>query len=157
MAKKIIDMVHLKSQSMQKDNGEAERNALLAAAAIKGGMGSPAWRAYMIQFVEQEFPGSPADPRQLNRLMGIDESRDLPDMDRKRAYLVGNGPCGETTPTIFPANVDSIDDGLAVDCKPSPGILTARPANQAPIAAKKKSPKKKAAKKKAAKKKAAKG
>ena len=149
MAKKIIDMVHLKSQSMQKDNGEAERNALLAAAAIKGGMGSPAWRAYMIQFVEQEFPGSPADPRQLNRLMGIDESRDLPDMDRKRAYLVGNGPCGDTTPTTLPDNVDSIDEGLAVDCKPSTGVLTTttQAAAKRPQSAKKKAAKKKAAKK----------
>ena len=120
MASKIIDLVHAKSQSMQNNPAEAGQNTTLAIAAMKNGSRSPEWRAYMMQFVEQSSPGVLVDPRQLDRLMGSDESKDDPDMDRKRAYLLGNSPCMDTTPAFLPFGVESIDLGIAADCDPSP-------------------------------------
>src|ERR1044071_8114548 len=116
MGKKIIDLVEAKKAVMTENNAAAGRNSALAVAAMKGGIQSPAWRAYMMQFVEQEVPGIPVDPRQLNRLLGTDETKDLPDMDMKRAYLVGNGVRGDDTPTTFADGVGSIDEGIASDC-----------------------------------------
>jgi hypothetical protein len=116
--KKIIDLVHAKSQSMQNRPGEAGQNTTLAIAAMKSGIRSPEWRAYMMQFVEQSVPGIPVDERQLNRLLGTDETKDDPEMDRKRAYLVGNAPCMDLTPTGLRVGVESIDEGLAGDCSP---------------------------------------
>jgi hypothetical protein len=124
MAKKIIDLVHAKSQSMQNRPGEAGQNTTLAIAAMKNGIRSADWRAYMMQFVEQSTPGIPLDERQLNRLLGTDETKDIPEMDRKRAYLLGNAPCMDTTPTGLHVGVESIDEGIAADCTPS---LTSAP------------------------------
>jgi hypothetical protein len=115
---KIIDLVHAKTLSMQENLAEAGVNGTLAIAAIKAGLGSPAWRAYMKQFVEQSPPGTIVDQRQLDRLMGTDETKDDPDMDRKRAYLVGNGLCMDFTPTGLPSGVQSIDDGIESNCVP---------------------------------------
>jgi hypothetical protein len=116
MAKKIIEIAVAKSQKMESDLAHAGQNATLAIAAIKGGIRSPEWRAYMMQFVDQDVPGIPLDPRQLDRLMGIDETKDLAEMDRKRAYLVSNATCGDATPTGLTFGVDSIDEGIASDC-----------------------------------------
>jgi len=118
--KKIIDLVHAKSQSMQNSPGEAGQNTTLAVAAMKNGIRSPEWRAYMMQFVEQSVPGIPVDERQLNRLLGTDETKDNPEMDRKRAYLLGNAPCMDLTPTGLHIGVESIDEGIAADCVPLP-------------------------------------
>ncbi|HXI74027.1 MAG TPA: hypothetical protein VNG94_00475, partial [Pyrinomonadaceae bacterium] len=97
MAKKrIIDAVLGKKASM-KDRAVAGQNQTLAIAAIKGGIRSPEWRAYMMQFVEQNPPGTPVDPRQLDRLLGTDGTMGDPDLDMKRAYLVADGPCGPET------------------------------------------------------------
>jgi hypothetical protein len=117
--KKIIDLVHAKSQSMQNRPAEAGQNTTLAIAAMKSGIRSPEWRAYMMQFVEQSA-GIPVDERQLNRLLGTDETKDAPEMDRKRAYLLGNAPCMEGTTPGFPNGVESIDEGMEMDCAPSP-------------------------------------
>ena len=117
--KKIIDLVHAKSQSMENSPAEAGQNTTLAIAAMKNGIRSPEWRAYMMQFVEQSVPGVPVDERQLNRLLGTDETKDHPDMDRKRAYLVGNASCMDLTPTTLPDGVESIDEGIAGDCLPT--------------------------------------
>lgn len=151
--KKIIDLVYAKSDSMQNNPAEAGQNATLAIAAIKGGIRSPEWRAYMMQFVEQDVPGIPVDPRQLDRLLGVDETRDLPEMDRKRAYLVGNAPCADFTPTGLGVRVDSIDEGIASDCEPAgPVPLPAKNAWK-PMPPKKAAAKKPAAKKPTPKKK----
>ena len=118
--KKIIDLVHAKSQSMGNNPAEAGQNTTLAIAAMKNGIRSPEWRAYMMQFVEQSVPGVPVDERQLNRLLGTDETKDHPDIDRKRAYLVGNASCMDFTPTTLPDGVETIDEGIASGCVPSP-------------------------------------
>ena len=116
MSKKIIDLAVAKSQKMETNPANAGQNATLAIAAIKAGIRSPEWRAYMMQFVDQDVPGIPLDPRQLDRLLGIDETKDLPEMDRKRAYLIANATCADTTPTGLTFTVDSIDEGIASDC-----------------------------------------
>lgn len=118
--KKIIDMVHAKSQSMKNNAAEAGINTTMAIAAMKNGIRSAEWRAYMMQFVDQSSPGVPADPRQLERLLGTDETKDSPEMDRKRAYLIGNTPCMDTTPLFLPFKVESIDLGIAPNCAPTP-------------------------------------
>lgn len=117
--KKIIDLVHAKSQSMQTSPAEAGQNTTLAIAAMKNGIRSAEWRAYMMQFVEQSAPGIPVDERQLNRLLGTDETKDVPEMDRKRAYLLGNAPCMEGTTPAFDVGVESIDVGIEADCAPA--------------------------------------
>ncbi|HYX29474.1 MAG TPA: hypothetical protein VE863_12990 [Pyrinomonadaceae bacterium] len=116
MATKIIDMVYAKKASLIKDKTEAGKNGTLAIAAMKGGMGSPAWRTYMMQFVEQSSPGIAVDQRQLDRLMGDDETKFNAEMDQKRAYLVGNAPCMDQTPTGFEFGILSIDEGIAAEC-----------------------------------------
>ena len=117
--KKIIDLVHAKSQSMENNPAEAGQNTTLAIAAMKNGIRSAEWRAYVMQFVEQALPGIPVDERQLNRLLGTDETKDVPEMDRKRAYLLGNAPCMDLTPTTLPDGAESIDEGIAGDCLPT--------------------------------------
>ena len=117
--KKIIDLVHAKSQSMGNNPAEAGQNTTLAIAAMKNGIRSAEWRAYVMQFVEQALPGIPVDERQLNRLLGTDETKDVPQMDRKRAYLLGNASCMDLTPTTLPDGVESIDEGIAGDCLPT--------------------------------------
>jgi hypothetical protein len=115
---KIIDMVHAKSALMQNSPVEAGKNGTLAIAALKAGMGSPAWRAYVMQFVEQSSPGVVVDQRQLDRLMGDDETKGDPEMDRRRAYLAGNAFCMDFTPTTLPFGIITIDAGLASNPNP---------------------------------------
>ena len=69
---RIIDMVLAKRQRMIQKPEEAIRNSMLGFAAIHGGKRSPAWRAYMLQFVDQDPLGKPVDERQLARLMATD-------------------------------------------------------------------------------------
>lgn len=118
--RKIIDLVHAKSQSMANNPAEAGINTTMGIAAMKAGVRSPEWRAYMMQFVEQSSPGVPADPRQLDRLMGTDATKDDPEMDRRRAYLIGNSPCMDTTPRFLPFGVETIDLGIEPDPAPTP-------------------------------------
>jgi len=112
---RIIDIVFEKRHSMKADPDEATRNSAMAVAAIHGGMRSRAWRAYMMQFVAQKPLGKPVDDRQLARLLGTDGTDGDPKLDRHRAYLVGNGPCGGTTPDFLPVTVNTIDEGIGDD------------------------------------------
>src|SRR6185295_7439907 len=116
MSTPIIDNARAKRAEMIKDPAEAGVNMTMAVAAIKGGIRSPEWRAYMMQFVEQDPPGTPVDPRRLDRLLGTDNTLGDPVLDRRRAYLVGNGTCGPDTPVTFTLSVFSIDDGLDGGC-----------------------------------------
>ena len=109
---RIIEMVLEKRHRMKKNPEEAVRNSALAIAAIHGGVRSHAWRAYMMQFVKQEPRGKPLDDRQLARLLATDGTDGDPELDRHRAYLVGNGPCGPTTPDFIHVTVNTIDDGI---------------------------------------------
>jgi hypothetical protein len=79
-----------------------------AIAAILKGQGSPEWETYMRHFID---PGREGD--QLKRLMGTDGTGGQEDMDRARAYLVADAPCGTTTVLNF-GNAASIllDKGL---------------------------------------------
>src|SRR2546421_11207114 len=95
--KKIIDLVHAKSQSMENNPAEAGQNTTLAIAAMKNGIRSAEGRAYVMQIVEQALPGIPVDERQLNRVLGTDGTKDVPQMDRKRAYPLGNESCMDLT------------------------------------------------------------
>src|ERR1041385_1495677 len=112
---RIIDMVLEKRKRMLADPTEAIRNGVLAVAAIHGGVRSAAWRAYMMQFVPQDPLGTPVDKRQLDRLLATDGTEGNPDMDRHRAYLLGNGPCGPDTPETFHTTINTIDDSIASD------------------------------------------
>src|SRR5205085_11084057 len=82
---RIIDMVLAKRQRMIQKPEEAIRNSMLGFAAIHGGKRSPAWRAYMLQFVDQDPLGKPVDERQLARLMATDGTDGDLEMDRHRA------------------------------------------------------------------------
>lgn len=129
MSKRIMDMVMEKKALMKKYPSEAGRNSALAIAAIKGGMKSKEWTAYMMQFVEQNPPGTPMDPKKLERLLGKDGTDGHPHIDMARTYLVANGVCGPDTPDLFEIGVSSIDDGIDGGCpkaaasgpKPKPG------------------------------------
>lgn len=148
MATKIIDMVYAKKALLMGDTTEAGKNGMLAIAAIKAGMGSQAWRTYVMQFVEQSSPGVPVDQRQLDRLMGDDETKFDAEMDRKRAYVAGNAPCMDTTPTTFDFGILSIDEGIASKCdadtpNPKPPVVRRAPK---PRTTKKKTAKKSGAK-----------
>ena len=75
-----------------------------AVAAILNGMQSAECREYMNLFAD------PAKPQQLARLMSQDSSAGNPAMDRARAYLVANGPCGTDTVTNFEKGVSDVLD-----------------------------------------------
>lgn len=92
MAKRIIEKVREKRASMEQDPNEAETNAKLAAAAIKGGISSTAWNEYMSQFVEDST--TPLGEDQLKRLLATDGTDGNEELDRKRAYMLSNGICG---------------------------------------------------------------
>ena len=115
MPKSIYEMALDKSKKIRSSAGAAEgaRNAALAIAAINGGIKSPAWRSYMMQFVEQKAPGQPVDPAQLERLLGTDGSLGVPDVDRQRAYLVSNAVCGPSTEFTHTIGVFGIDATLS--------------------------------------------
>ncbi|MDT4894956.1 MAG: hypothetical protein QOH25_33 [Acidobacteriota bacterium] len=121
MAKKIITLVREKMERMQKptDEGrkEANDNAILAIAAVLGGIKSEAWRTYMLQFVDKDAAGTEIDPRQLRRLLATDDTVDNFEQDVHRVYLVSNGPCGANSPDGrgFDLFVESIDEGLDDD------------------------------------------
>ena len=118
---------------MIEDPTVAIRNGVLAVAAIHGGVRSAAWRAYMMQFVDQNPLGTPVEKRQLDRLLATDGTEGDPDMDRHRAYLLGNGPCGPDTPTTFHTTINTIDDGIAADL---PGSMSDADINKAAPATK---------------------
>ena len=85
----------------------------LAIAAISAGPGTEAWRKYMTRFAD------PAKPQQLQRLMAEDATKGKPAMDRARAYLLADGPCGTETVTNFGNNTTIILDG-GLDDNPNP-------------------------------------
>src|SRR5438105_13731965 len=115
MARSIYQMAQEKADKIKSDDGAAEggRNAALAIAAINGGIRSEAWRSYMMQFVEQNPPGQPVDPGQLERLLGTDGTLGVPDLDRSRAYLVSNAVCGPSTEFTNTVGVLGIDATLS--------------------------------------------
>jgi hypothetical protein len=119
MSKRIMDLVLAKKTLMTRDPSEAGRNSALAIAAIKGGIKSPEWRSYMMQFVEQNPPGTAVDPKKLERLLGTDGTNGDPRLDMARTYMVANGVCGPDTPAGFADGVESIDAGIDTGCPAS--------------------------------------
>ena len=112
---KIIDNVLNRRNQILSDPTEATRNADRAIAAVIGGVNSVAWRTYMQQYVD------PGNTDQLMRLTATDGSAGDVNLDRRRAYLVGNAVCGETTGQKLDREVLSIDDQLpqVADCNPT--------------------------------------
>ena len=100
-----------------RNRDEAIRNSMLGIEAIHGGKRSPAWKAYMMQFVDQDPLGKPVDERQLARLLATDGTDGDLEMDRHRAYLVGSSTCGPDTPQALHATVNSIDDRIGHDLR----------------------------------------
>lgn len=135
MRKSIFQMAKAKQASMLKNPSEAGANMTLAVAAINGGIRSPEWRAYMMQFVEQNPPGTPVDPAQLDRLLGTDGTLGHQDINQARAYLVSNATCSFPSTGRFVLGVGSIDLGLDDPCEvaavvqtsPRPPKKSARP------------------------------
>lgn len=80
-------------------------------AAILGGLGSPAWKTYMENFVDTDGPDR---PKQLERLMGEDSAGSDPYMQKAIAYLVSNGSCGSPTRTKLTLQLEDglLDQGL---------------------------------------------
>ncbi len=109
MRKTIFQMVAAKKARMLKNKSEAGANMVLAVAAINGGIRSPEWRAYMMQFVEQNPPGTPVDPAQLDRLLGTDGTLGHQELNQARAYLVSNGTCSFPSTDRFDLTVGSVD------------------------------------------------
>lgn len=117
--KKIIDLVNEKMQAIAKDPDAAETNARLAVRAIMEGRFSPEWREYMLQFVEKDPANAdaPLNPAHLARLLAVDDTIADEDMNRRRAYLLGNAVCGGGSPGAtgtgrLDNGVDTIDNGL---------------------------------------------
>jgi hypothetical protein len=113
MGKKIIDKVLDKKTELIADKKEGGpkcgQNALMGIAAINGGIKSAALKAYMMQFVEQNPPGTPVDPAQLARLLATDGTLGDPELDMHRAYMVANAVCNGFTPNNFDFGVETID------------------------------------------------
>lgn len=152
MAKTIYDMSRAKQATISKDSSEAGQNAQLAVSAIIGGIKSPAWRSYMMQFIEQNTPGVPVEPAQLERLLATDGTLGDVVLDRRRAYLVANAVCGSETRFTTTFTINTIDDGL-----PNVGRLVAGPENYDELLRPGNRPSKKRPGKKAGKKAAKKG
>lgn len=116
MAKKIIDIVNDTEAALTRaqDFDASEALSKLAVDAINGGIKSPEWKTYMLQFVEKDADGNPVNPAQLARLLAEDDTADDPKVSRKRAYLVGNAVCGSGSPFTggLQRRVESIDSGL---------------------------------------------
>ena len=110
MPKTILQLVTERDAVLAASEEEAERNGKLAARAIIEGRYSLAWREYMLQFVDK----SPLNTQQLARLLATDDTLGDPEMDRRRAYLLGNAVCGggSTGETTLLMGVETIDDGL---------------------------------------------
>lgn len=91
---------------------EAEDLSKLATRAIIEGRFSLAWRQYMLKFVDQ---GDPISGKQLARLLADDDTVGDEDMNRRRAYLLGNAICGGPSTTDgadLAFTVAGIDNGL---------------------------------------------
>jgi hypothetical protein len=129
MARKIIELVREKKRRMSDRDAdgnltpqavrEANDNGSLSIPAILGGIKSPEWRTYMLQFVEKDDQGNEVDPRQLQRLLATDGTEGDILLDMHRAYLVSNGPCGANSPDRglpFDFFVESIDRDLDDPC-----------------------------------------
>ncbi len=113
MGRTIYEKVIAKKDEMSdKKNGQfvAGQNSAMAVAAINGGIRSAAWKAYMMQFVDQDPPGTPINPAQLSRLLATDGTLGHPVFDRMRAYLVGDAVCGMGTAATFGETVNGIDN-----------------------------------------------
>ena len=107
--KKIIDKVIEKRDQIKGGNADAAtKNQQKAIAAILGGIKSKGWKTYMMQFVDDSDPVVSAN--QLMRLLATDGTAGNEAFDKRRAYLVANGTCGEGTGTNLANEVDTIDD-----------------------------------------------
>lgn len=102
---KIIEKAAEMMERIGNNANEGTLNADRAVKAIIGGINSPAWATYMSSYAEQ---GSP----ELDRLMATDGTLGDPDLDTKRAYLVGNAVCGEPTRNDLTRLVNTIDRDL---------------------------------------------
>jgi hypothetical protein len=112
MPKTIFDLANEKRVKIGDDKSEAGQNAQLAVAAIIGGIKSTAWRSYVMQFIEQNVPGVPVEPAQLERLLATDGTMGDVVLDRRRAYLVANAVCGSETRFTTTFTIETIDDTL---------------------------------------------
>jgi hypothetical protein len=117
---KIIDKAIDRRDQIIQDQSAAAANQALAVAAVIGGIQSTAWRDYMQQFA--------SNSAQLSRLRATDGTLGDQTLDKKRAYLVGNGICGFPTGPTTAREVDSLDAGLPVDNqKDAPGCDPTHP------------------------------
>src|SRR5215213_3191332 len=105
----IIERAEKKTLDIAADPSEGERNADRAVKAIIGGINSPDWKTYMLSYADNNTP-------ELDRLMATDGTLGDPDLDTKRAYLVGNAVCGEPTRNDLTRLVNTIDLNLG-GCK----------------------------------------
>jgi len=105
----IMEMVIKKMTDIENDPTEGTRNSDRAVAAIIGGINSTAWETYMQEYAAQKTP-------QLDRLMATDGTLGVPDLDKKRAYLIGNAVCGEPTRNNLARDVATIDQDLNPAC-----------------------------------------
>lgn len=117
MTKKIIDKV-LEKKAALTDSTVAADNKKKAIAAVTGGFKSPAWRIYMEQFVDRD-EHEQLNTQQLMRLLATDNTDTVDALIVCRAYMVGNGVCGEGTKDHFDELVRSIDADLGSNCDPS--------------------------------------
>lgn len=92
----------------------AKRLQTLALKATRESFGSPAWKAYMLNFA--------SNPDQLKRLMGNDEEFNKDEYKKDAlCYIVANSTCGiDTTVTGTGRNLESdmiraLDEGVKDD------------------------------------------
>lgn len=111
MAKTIIEKVNEKRDKIKMGNPQdATDNQQKSIAAVLGGIRSPAWKTYMEQFIDTDDEALGA--KQLLRLRALDSTAGDPAFDKRRAYLVANGTCGEGTGKDLAREVGTIDEGI---------------------------------------------
>jgi hypothetical protein len=89
----------------------------LAVAAITGGIESPAWKAYMSLFADNE--------EQLQRLISYPPPEQEPYLMRNRAYIVSNAVCAADTGTFVADRVVESEINGAVNDETDEAFIAA--------------------------------
>jgi hypothetical protein len=127
----IIENVRAKMAVMSSNPVAVGQNVAMAVAALREGVKSSAWEAYMSQFARKE-DGS-LDKEQLARLMGTDNTLGDPTLDRKRGYLIANAVCGMSTGFKIDYEVESIDNYIrGCECSMGGPTCERTPTNKPP-------------------------
>jgi len=98
---KLVDQIVIEDAANPGNSATAQRSQDLALKAILVGQGTAPnaitqeWRDFMAFLLSKSDASS--DPNNLARLLPEDGTHTDANMQKERAYLLGNGMCGTTT------------------------------------------------------------